>query len=340
MTIKYLILKFIFFIVEKTCSWKYHNVELFDKLHKSDKPIIICIWHGFFVFPMFFLKKHYIQTKVVSSTHTDSMILARVLNDYGFNLIKGSSTRGAKNVIKEMMTFLNKNNSIIAITNDGPKGPPRIAKGGAVALAKKMNAHIVFITGKSSNYRKLKTWDSFILPKLFSKNDVYINQIDWPHSNAPEELGKDISNKMNIPIFENGIIGQKAMINELIPVVMVAPRTDIPISPNAFFVFSYRFNKISASTYAIATCTTKSTEKPIQIVMQIPSIVPSAQPMLTIKPMQHMTIKQILIMAYAAIIIFIVERDNTTKATNPETAAPMKDAVYIISCVRMFTYKF
>ena len=197
MTIKYLILKFIFFIIEKTCSWKYHNIELFDKLHKSDKPIIICIWHGFFIFPMFFLKKHYIQTKVVSSTHADSMILARVLIDYGFSLIKGSSTRGSKNVIKEMMRFLKKHNSIIAITNDGPKGPPRIAKGGAVALAKKMNAHIVFITGKSNNYRKLKTWDSFILPKLFSKNDVYINQIELINSQNSIDLGKDISIKMN-----------------------------------------------------------------------------------------------------------------------------------------------
>ena len=67
------------------------GIFIFDKLYKSDKPIIICIWHGFFIFPMFFLKKHYIQTKIVSSTHADSMILARVLNDYGFNLIKGFS---------------------------------------------------------------------------------------------------------------------------------------------------------------------------------------------------------------------------------------------------------
>ena len=118
MTIKYLILKFIFFIIEKTCSWKYHNIELFDKLYKSDKPIIICIWHGFFIFPMFFLRKHYIQTKVVSSTHADSMILARVLKDYGFNLIKGSSTRGAKNVIffenyKQTIELLMKNINIL-----------------------------------------------------------------------------------------------------------------------------------------------------------------------------------------------------------------------------------
>ena len=197
MFIKYIILKFVFFIIEKTCYWKYHGLEIFKSLCKSDKPVVVCVWHGFFIFPMNFLKNNHIETKVVSSTHPDSMILARVLTDYGFTLIKGSSTRGAKNVIKDMMLSLKDPNSVIAITNDGPKGPPRIAKGGAISLAKKFNASILFITGKSSNYVKLKTWDSFIMPKLFSKNDIYVNKIDCPDNKSSEQLGEYVSNKMN-----------------------------------------------------------------------------------------------------------------------------------------------
>ena len=197
MFIKYIILKFVFFMIEKTSSWKYHNLDLFKKLCQSDRPIVICVWHGCFIFPMNFLKNHYIETKLVSSTHPDSMVLAKVLKGYGFSLIKGSSTRGAKNVIKEMMANLKNQDSIIAITNDGPKGPARVAKGGAIALAQKFNARLVFITGKSNNYFKLKTWDSFIMPKLFSKNDIYINEIICPKDKNSEELGIYISNKMN-----------------------------------------------------------------------------------------------------------------------------------------------
>ena len=184
-------------MIEKTSSWKYHGSDFLKKLSQSERPILICVWHGFFIFPLNFLKNNYIETKIISSTHPDSMILAKVLNDYGFSLIKGSSTRGSKNVIKEMMGALKKSNSILAITNDGPKGPPRIAKGGAIALAQKFNARIVFITGKSNNYIKLKTWDSFIIPKLFSKNDIYINEIICPSNKPSEELGVYISNKMN-----------------------------------------------------------------------------------------------------------------------------------------------
>ena len=197
MLIKYAILKFVFFIIQITSSWKYHGVENFKRLIGSNQPVLICVWHGFFIFPMNFLKNYYKETKIVSSTHPDSMVLAKVLNDYGFSLIKGSSTRGSKNVIKEMMRGLKDSNSIIAITNDGPKGPARVAKGGAISLAKKFNAKLVFISGRSSNYIKLKTWDSFIMPKPFSKNEVYINEINYPNDEIADDIGKYISDKMN-----------------------------------------------------------------------------------------------------------------------------------------------
>ena len=197
MLIKYAILKFVFFIIQITSSWKYHGLENFRRLIGSNQPVLICVWHGFFIFPMNFLKNYYKETKIVSSTHPDSMVLAKVLNDYGFSLIKGSSTRGSKNVIKEMMRGLKDSNSIIAITNDGPKGPARVAKGGAISLAKKFNAKLVFISGRSSNYIKLKTWDSFIMPKPFSKNEVYINEISYPNDENTDDIGKYISDKMN-----------------------------------------------------------------------------------------------------------------------------------------------
>ena len=197
MLIKYAILKFVFFIIQITSSWKYHGVENFKRLIGSNQPVLICVWHGFFIFPMNFLKNYYKETKIVSSTHPDSMVLAKVLNDYGFSLIKGSSTRGSKNVIKEMMRDLKDSNSIIAITNDGPKGPARVAKGGAISLAKKFNAKLVFISGRSSNYIKLKTWDSFIMPKPFSKNEVYINEINYPNDEIADDIGKYISDQMN-----------------------------------------------------------------------------------------------------------------------------------------------
>ena len=197
MLIKSLILWIVFIFIEKTCSWRYYGTENFKKLHASESAVLVCLWHGYFIFPMIYLKRFFPFAKVVSSTHRDSMVLAKVLQKFGFNLIKGSSTRGAKNVLKKMIKQYKNPQSITAITNDGPKGPPRVAKKGSILLAHKSNVKIVFITGKSSNFWSLKTWDSFKLPKPFSKNNIYINIIDVPNNIKSKEVPLFVNSKMN-----------------------------------------------------------------------------------------------------------------------------------------------
>lgn len=197
MKLKSFLLWFLFFVIEKTCSWKYSNVQILKDAMESKSPTLICMWHGQFIFALLYLKRFFPDTIVISSTHQDSMVLANVLKKYKFNLIKGSSTRGASKVLKNMVREYKKTETLIAITNDGPKGPARIAKEGSVALAYKMNANILFMTGRANRIWRLKTWDRFVLPKPFSKNHVYIERINIPNNIKNEEIGKHITEVMN-----------------------------------------------------------------------------------------------------------------------------------------------
>ena len=146
---------------------------------------------------MIFLKREHSNTFVISSTHKDSLVLGKILQFYGFRLIKGSSTRGFRNVLKQMILQFKNAKSVVAITNDGPKGPARIAKEGALNLAHKMGAEILFITGKSSSFWTLRTWDSFVLPKPFAKNIIYIERIEVPHDLEKQKVASYVSDKMN-----------------------------------------------------------------------------------------------------------------------------------------------
>ena len=78
----------VFFIVNKTCKWKFHGETTLNDAYKSDSPVLICLWHGLFIFPLIYLKKYYLNTKIISSTHKDSLVLAKILEYYGFTLIK------------------------------------------------------------------------------------------------------------------------------------------------------------------------------------------------------------------------------------------------------------
>ena len=196
--LKSLILGFVFFLIDKTCTWVFHDEDVLKSAEESRSPVLICLWHGLCIFPLIYLKQFAKKIKVVSSTHKDSLVLAKILKYYGFSLIKGSSSRGATGVIKEMIKSFKNSNSIIAITNDGPKGPLRIAKPGAINLAYKLNAKIIFVSGRSSRFWNLKTWDHFIIPKPFSVNHIYVKNITFDSFNDDEvSIDQFITTKMN-----------------------------------------------------------------------------------------------------------------------------------------------
>ena len=155
-------------VLFKTNKWKIVGEENFKKAVTSDRPIFLCTWHSRFLYAVYFLKiRKTPNLWAISSTHQDSQIMAYFLKRSYFNLIRGSSTRGWDNVIKTMFKVFQNSSSIIAITNDGPKGPPYIAKDGSYKIAKRANAQIISIFGGSTKFWEIKSWDKLRLPKPF-----------------------------------------------------------------------------------------------------------------------------------------------------------------------------
>ena len=100
--------------------------------------------------------------------------MAQILNKWGYGLLRGSTRKGGKAVVKKMAEIF-KNAGIVAVTNDGPKGPPRIAKGGSTGLALKYNVQIITITGSATKYWQMKSWDRFMLPKPFGTIQLIVS---------------------------------------------------------------------------------------------------------------------------------------------------------------------
>ena len=59
------------------------------------------------------------------------------------------------------------------ITPDGPRGPRYSMSDGAVALALRSKLPIMVVNYIPSSYWQLGSWDRFIIPKPFSKLDIY-----------------------------------------------------------------------------------------------------------------------------------------------------------------------
>ena len=194
-----------FAIVYRTSRWKITGEEHFDNALVTGKPIMLCVWHGRFSFPAYWLAKNNIHAYAIASRHGDAGIIARIFKRWGFGLIRGSSSRGKKDkggrdVIREMNRIFDApGTSIIAVTNDGPKGPPRIAKPGSLAIALKKNVQIITITGSASRYKGFASWDKFRIPKPFST--IYLNiapLLEMPIEKlSPDDEVKYLSDYMN-----------------------------------------------------------------------------------------------------------------------------------------------
>jgi hypothetical protein len=155
-----------------TCKWQTCNLEAFESAKKTKKPIFLCCWHSRFILIASYFKKIKLPIWSVSSTHKDSEMMAGVLESWGLRLVRGSSTRGWNHVLKQLIKLFKQDSSIIAVTNDGPKGPPMVAKKGSVVLALKNKVQIIAVSGEVSRYWKLPSWDGTIIPKPFST--IYI----------------------------------------------------------------------------------------------------------------------------------------------------------------------
>jgi len=189
----------VLFVLFRTNRWELRGLDLFQKAIDSKQPIMLCSWHARFLYAVYFFKKYQTQNIwAVSSTHEDSQIMAYFLKRASINLIKGSSTRGWDNVIKNMFRVFKNPNSIIAITNDGPKGPPRKAKLGSYKIALKADAQIIAISCGSTKYWEAKSWDRLRLPKPFGK--IYI---EFSNPMPIKQTMADINSADDLTVFLN-----------------------------------------------------------------------------------------------------------------------------------------
>ena len=170
----YVVLSFIY----KTNKFKVYGTEHLKAAQNEKRPIMLCVWHGRMLYPIFYVAKNKIKTWAIASPHHDGYIMAEILKRWNVSIIEGSSNKKSKNVINQMKEIFEKdNNAIIAITNDGPKGPRHIAKENSLKIAQEYNAQIITITGDSTKKWTFKTWDKFCLPKPFGKIIINIAPI-------------------------------------------------------------------------------------------------------------------------------------------------------------------
>jgi lysophospholipid acyltransferase (LPLAT)-like uncharacterized protein len=157
--LKYKIAVFLLNMLSKT--WRIRIMEG----DIPEKPAIIVFWHGLMLpgWKLFEGK----NPKAIVSLSKDGEILSSLLKKWGFEVIRGSSSKNGKEALELIIN--NAVDNYVLITPDGPQGPANKMKAGAVVACQRSGTKL-YLCGITINSKKIfnKSWDKFQLPYPFS----------------------------------------------------------------------------------------------------------------------------------------------------------------------------
>jgi hypothetical protein len=149
-----------------TIRKEYLHEEYPKEFWNQGLHIIISFWHQRLMMMPFL--RHSGRVGMLISQHRDGEFIARAVNQFGVNPVRGSTTRGGLSALRGMIRFF-RTGANLAITPDGPQGPKHVVQIGVIELARQTGAPILPVTYSASRKKVLGSWDNFVLPFPFCK---------------------------------------------------------------------------------------------------------------------------------------------------------------------------
>jgi len=159
--------------VRLTMRIEYRNDERIAELAREGRRFILSFWHE--DIPIgFFAARHMVKRGVgfcatLTSLSNDGEFLTRCVHAFGLETVRGSTSRGGRQALKEIEAYL-KTRGHMGVAVDGPRGPRHKAKLGVAICAKDTGAWILpFSAEYGGAWRLWKSWDKSAIPKPFSR---------------------------------------------------------------------------------------------------------------------------------------------------------------------------
>lgn len=163
-----------------------HGEDAYLELRANKKPVVLLIWHGRICLVPFFFRKRNIMPLI--SPSEDGEIVARIMSGWGYKILRGSGSHVIVKAWGTMVKELQQGGEVL-IVPDGPKGPNRKMKIGALKLARQTGAYLMPFSFSTSRKKFLNSWDSFLMFYPFRKVvAVYGNPITIPPNLNDNEL--------------------------------------------------------------------------------------------------------------------------------------------------------
>jgi lysophospholipid acyltransferase (LPLAT)-like uncharacterized protein len=139
-------------------------------------PQIYCFWHQC-VLPCTIYYR-YSRSVILISQSFDGELITRILRMFGYDAVRGSSSRGGRKGLLGLKEVLQSGRSAI-FTADGPRGPIYRTKMGPILLSQMIGAPIGAFHMEPEHAWIMRSWDRFLVPKPFTR--IVVSWAQWTH---------------------------------------------------------------------------------------------------------------------------------------------------------------
>jgi len=109
--------------------------------------------------------------RVLVSQSRDGKYITSIIENMGYQAIRGSSSRGAVRAVRQLVQ--QDSTALLAFTPDGPRGPRREFQPGAVYVASRTGLPLIPVGFAYERAWRASSWDRFVIPSPFSRAACY-----------------------------------------------------------------------------------------------------------------------------------------------------------------------
>jgi hypothetical protein len=147
---------------------------------------IYCFWHQCVLPCTIYFRRS--RAVILISRSFDGELITRILRMFGFDAVRGSSSRSARQGLMGLVDVIESGRTAI-FTADGPLGPIYQTKMGPIKLAQLTGAPIGAFHLQPERAWIINSWDRFLIPKPFTR--ICVSWAQWthvPHDLCPEQF--------------------------------------------------------------------------------------------------------------------------------------------------------
>jgi lysophospholipid acyltransferase (LPLAT)-like uncharacterized protein len=169
-----------------SCRFTELGTGPFRALISSGQPVIFSLWHGRLLPLTWQFRDHGFVPMI--SRSGDGEYIARIVERWGYDPVRGSTSRGGGEALREMLRVARAGRSLV-LTPDGPRGPFQQLKPGVLRAAQLTGCPIVPASAAAARASFFGRWDRFLVPHPFTHVVVAFGEpIRVPRTASPSDL--------------------------------------------------------------------------------------------------------------------------------------------------------